>query len=100
MLKLQAWLVGSRDQRLMAMAILASTDQSCVLPLLRRAMRDPDPVVMAAAAAAMERFRGRPLRSGDTSAGGVGPDAIDRRLGSQAGSATGLSVPRSVSRTR
>ena len=33
------------------------------LPLLRQALRDPDPAVVREAAAAIERFRGRPSRS-------------------------------------
>ena len=57
--QLHAWMLGSRDQRLQALAIARVSTGREVLPLLRLGLRDPDPAVMAAAAAAMERFRGR-----------------------------------------
>ena len=58
--QLQGWMAGSREQRLMAMAMARQSSCRDVLPLLRLGLRDPDPEVMAAAAAAMDRFRGRP----------------------------------------
>lgn len=58
--QLHAWMLGSREQRLQALAIARVSSGREVLPLLRLGLRDPDPAVMAAAAAAMERFRGRP----------------------------------------
>jgi len=68
--QLQAWLVGSREQRLHAIAECSGSSRRDVLPLLRRGLRDPDPAVMAAAAAAMRRFRGRsaiePLGAAET----------------------------------
>jgi len=87
--RLQAWLRGSREQRLRAIAMLGRCDHRDVLPLLRLGLRDPDPAVMAAAAAAMQRFRMHP------------PPAASHpvRGRAQAGSATRLSRPRSVSRT-
>lgn len=57
--QLHAWLVGTREQRLNAIAECSSSGRRDVLPLLRRGLRDPDPAVMAAAAAAIQRFRGR-----------------------------------------
>lgn len=57
--QLQAWLVGNRAQRLDAIAELSVSHGRDLLPLLRRGLRDPDPAVMAAAAAAMQRYRGR-----------------------------------------
>lgn len=57
--QLQAWLSGSREQRLAAMAVVGCSAGRDLLPLLRRGLRDPDPAVMAAAAAVMQRFRGR-----------------------------------------
>ena len=76
---------GSRDQRLEALAIAGSWRHSCVLPLLRRALRDPDPAVMAAAASAMEAFRGRSI-------GAAG--------GPQASATPAARPPRTVARTR
>lgn len=57
--QLQSWLVGSRAQRLLAIAELSRSGGRDLLPLLRRGLRDPDPAVMAAAAAAIQRYRGR-----------------------------------------
>lgn len=57
--QLQGWLTGSREQRLDVMAVASVSGGRDALPLLRRGLRDPDPAVMAAAAAAMQRFRGR-----------------------------------------
>lgn len=57
--QLEAWLAGSREQRLAAMTVASRSAGRDVLPLLRRGLRDPDPAVMAAAAAVMQRFRGR-----------------------------------------
>jgi HEAT repeat protein len=47
------------------------------LPLLRRALRDPDPAVMREAAAAIHRFRGRP---GTPAKGTPQPAALPRRV--------------------
>jgi hypothetical protein len=57
--QLEAWLAGSREQRLAAMTVASRSAGRDVLPLLRRGLRDPDPAVMAAAALVMQRFRGR-----------------------------------------
>lgn len=61
--RLNRWARGSRGQRLQAMALAGQLNHRCALPLLRRGLRDPDPAVMAAAAAAIARFRGRPSRA-------------------------------------
>lgn len=57
--QLEAWLAGSREQRLAAMTVASRSAGRDVLPLLRRGLRDPEPAVMAAAAVVMQRFRGR-----------------------------------------
>lgn len=57
--QLDLWCSGSREQRLAALVIAGRWRDRCMLPQVRRALRDPDPTVMAAAAAAMEAFRGR-----------------------------------------
>lgn len=57
LLQLQAWLTGSREQRLAAMTVVSRSGGRDLLPLLRRALRDPDPAVMAVAAAAIQRYR-------------------------------------------
>jgi len=57
--QLHAWLRGSREQRLAVMAVASCSAGRDLLPLLRRGLRDPDPAVMAAAAAVIQRFRGR-----------------------------------------
>ncbi|MFM7314406.1 MAG: HEAT repeat domain-containing protein [Cyanobium sp.] len=94
LLELQAWLVGSREQRLAAVAAARSHGHRDLLPLLRRALRDPDPAVVAAAVAAMERFRGRPAGAGPE------PSPAAWRSRPQAGSPAAAPRPRSVSLTR
>lgn len=73
-------LAGPAPQRLAAMQLAARWGNRAVLPLLQRGLRDVDPGVVRAAAAAMERFRGR-------SSAAV-PDQAP------------LPLPRNVSRTR
>jgi hypothetical protein len=92
--QLQLWLAGSREQRLRAIAEAVRIQHRCVLPLLRRGLRDPDPAVMAAAAAAMERYRGR------TAAASVGSPLQPRSGRLQAGRGVAGPRPLSVSRTR
>jgi len=46
--------------RLAAIQAARHWGDRCTLPLLRQALRDPDPAVVREAAAAIERFRGRP----------------------------------------
>ena len=58
--RLQSWSGASREQRLQALEIARQAGRREALPLLRLGLRDPDLTVMAAAAAAMVRFRGRP----------------------------------------
>lgn len=69
--------------RRQAIAICAGWKDRDALPLIRRGLRDPDPEVMALAAAAMAGFRGR----------SAGPAA--QRSPQPAGR-----IPRNVSRTR
>lgn len=57
--QLECWAHGDGPERLQAMAVARLWRHPCVLPLLRRGLRDPDPRVMAEAAAAMGMFRGR-----------------------------------------
>ena len=59
LLQLERWFHGSATDRRQAMALASLWRHPCVLPLLRRGLRDPDPLVMAEAAAAIEVFRGR-----------------------------------------
>ena len=92
---LQAWMSGSREQRLQALAIACQSTRRDVLPLLRLGLRDPDPVVMAAAAAGMARFRGRSTASQPTP---QTADMRNRRLAQPGGAA--MVRPRSVCRTR
>lgn len=75
LLQLQFWMVGSREQRLQALAMASESGRLDVLPVLRLGLRDPDPAVMAAAAAAMVRFRGR------TTVSSVGSAALTTRRG-------------------
>ena len=57
--QLDGWSRGSAPERRQAMALARSWGHPSALPLLRRGLRDPDPLVMAEAAAAMQAFRGR-----------------------------------------
>jgi hypothetical protein len=57
--QLECWGQGGGPERLQAMAVARLWRHPCVLPLLRRGLRDPDPLVMAEAAAAMQMLRGR-----------------------------------------
>jgi hypothetical protein len=58
--QLSLWCGGSLEQRLTALATSGRWRHPCMLPWLRRALRDPDPRVMAAAARAIEAFRAHP----------------------------------------
>ena len=57
LLGLSAQLNGSPEQRLLALVQLSGWSDRSVLPLLRRALRDPNLKVVGAAAAAMEPYR-------------------------------------------
>ncbi|MFZ0409751.1 MAG: hypothetical protein WAM11_16820 [Cyanobium sp.] len=57
--QLDRWSQGSAADRLQAMVLARHWRHRCLLPLLHRGLRDPDPRVMAEAAAAMQVFRGR-----------------------------------------
>ena len=59
LLQLERWFHGSATDRRQAMALARLWGHPCMLPLLRRGLRDPDPLVMAEAAAAIQAFRGR-----------------------------------------
>ncbi len=59
MRQIERWFHGSAADRRQAMALARLWGHPCVLPLLRRGLRDPDPLVMADAAAAIQMFRGR-----------------------------------------
>jgi hypothetical protein len=96
LIQLQAWMRGSREQRLQALDIARQCDRREALPLLRLGLRDPDPAVMAAAAAAMVRFRGRSVADGLQQRPARPVDA-SRLLQVEAAAA---SRPRSVLRTR
>lgn len=95
-IQLQAWMRGSREQRLQALDIARQSERREALPLLRLGLRDPDPAVMAAAAAAMVRFRGRSAADGLQQRPARPVDA-SRLLQAEAAAA---SRPRSVLRTR
>ncbi|MFM7269117.1 MAG: HEAT repeat domain-containing protein [Cyanobium sp.] len=79
---LEALFRGDASSRLQAIEAAHRWGNRRCLPLLRRGLRDPDPVVMRAAAVAIERFRGRP-----------GAPAAQSRP-------QGAAAPRKVSRTR
>ncbi len=68
LLGLSAQLNGSPEQRLLALVQLSGRADRSVLPLLRRALRDPDLKVMGAAAAAIEPYRASPAKVGRQSA--------------------------------
>ena len=59
-LLVDSWGSRSRQERLALLELARRQPQPVLLPLLRRALRDPDPQLVAAAAAALERYRGRP----------------------------------------
>lgn len=105
LLRLQSWRSASPEQRLQALEIARHSSRREALPLLRLGLRDPDPTVMAAAAAAMVRFRGRPTAEfAEAPSLPVDPRRL-RQPGRAAGSAplSGTGVlwrPRSVLRTR
>jgi hypothetical protein len=60
LLQLRHWAAGDPEQRLQAMQAARRWRHPDVLPLLRRGLRDGDPRVMAAAAAAIAPYRTRP----------------------------------------
>ena len=57
--QLRLWAAGDSDQRLRALRSARQWSHPSLLPLLRRGLRDSDPRVMAAAAAAIAPYRGR-----------------------------------------
>ncbi len=61
---LAAQLNRSSGERLAAIEQLVQWSNRSTLPLLRRALRDPDPSVALAAARAISRFRGRTAAAG------------------------------------
>lgn len=79
---IQAGVRADAAQRLAAIELAGRWGHPTVLPLLRRGLRDVDPAVVAAAAAALERFRGCP------------------RLRQARASAQASAPPRNVARTR
>lgn len=83
--QLSLWCAGNLEQRLTALAISGRWRHPCMLPWLRRALRDPDPQVMAAAARAIEPFRTHP------------PLAAS---GASSSRAALVRAPRNVARTR
>lgn len=68
--QLRLWSSGDPEQRLQAMQAAGRWSDAALLPLLRRGLRDGDPRVMAAAAAAIAPYRGRPR---SLQAGGAAP---------------------------
>ena len=90
--QLDGWSRGSAAERRQAMALARSWGHPSALPLLRRGLRDPDPLVMAEAAAAMQAFRGR--SQGQTS------QLRSSRAQRQASDSDPSGRPRKVRRTR
>jgi hypothetical protein len=91
--QLEAWSQGSASDRRRAMALAHRWGHRSVLPLLRRGLRDPDPLVMAEAAAAIQAFRGRSPATPAPSQ----PSATPRQVETPAASS---SRPLKVLRTR
>ncbi|NDD68123.1 MAG: HEAT repeat domain-containing protein [Synechococcaceae bacterium WB9_4xC_028] len=60
--ELRRLISGDPEQRLEAVRLAALWGHRAGLPVLRRGLRDPDPRIVEAAAAAMERHRGAPGR--------------------------------------
>ncbi|MFN7900961.1 MAG: HEAT repeat domain-containing protein [Synechococcaceae cyanobacterium] len=58
--QLRHWAEADPEQRLRAVRAARRSGHPAMLPLLRRGLRDGDLRVVAEAAAALERFRGRP----------------------------------------
>jgi hypothetical protein len=61
--QLQARFQQGGAARLQAIQLAHRWGDRSLLPLLRRGLRDPDPAVVRAAAAAIDRYRGRPSPS-------------------------------------
>jgi len=93
--QLSHWGMGGPEQRLRAVRAAGRWRHPAVLPLLRRGLRDGDPRVMAAAAAAIAPYRGqaKPAASGGAPLPG---GAFQPGGAIQPGGAP----PRRVSRTR
>lgn len=68
---------GEGEARLRAIEAIDQWGDRRALPLLRRALRDSDPLVMRAAALAIERFRGRTTAAAPLAAQ---PPAAPRRV--------------------
>ncbi len=92
LLQLERWFRGSAVDRRQALAVARLWSHPCVLPLVRRGLRDPDPQVMAEAAAAIQVFRGRRQ--------GVPPQDPFSPTRAQASRPDPNSRPRKVLRTR
>ena len=58
--ELSCAMAAGPDERLQAVRLAARWGHQCVLPILRRALRDSDSRVVGAAASAIERYRGAP----------------------------------------
>ena len=76
-LLVDCWGSRSREERLSLLDLARRQPQPVLLPLLRRALRDPDPQLVAAAASALERYRGVP-RPSVTAASPVRPVTAGR----------------------
>ena len=111
--QLSHWGAGGPEQRLRAVRAAGRWRHPAVLPLLRRGLRDGDPRVMAAAAAAIAPYRGRPTPASPGSAPQPAMSASARQQPASSGAfqpggarkpgggdQSGGAVPRSVSRTR
>jgi hypothetical protein len=93
--QLRHWAAGDPDQRLQAVRAARRWRHPAVLPLLRRGLRDADPRVMAAAAAAIAPYRGQ---AKPAASGGAPPPGGAFQPGGA--SQPGGAPPRRVSRTR
>jgi hypothetical protein len=113
LLQLRYWAAGDPEQRLLAVQAARRWRHPDVLPLLRRGLRDGDPRVMAAAAAAIAPYRGRPtpasagsarqpVASGSARQPPLSSGAFQRSGARKPGGGDqpGGAVPRRVSRTR
>ena len=77
---LQADYRSGGASRLNAVRAARQWGDRATLPLLRQALRDPDPAVVLEAAAAIERFRGRPTQPRPEAGRAVERQALPRRV--------------------